>query len=249
MPLKRYMKAGQKVSLTVVPEASENPGHLDALTGYLHNLGRQTIDLTIPYRTVAGEGYPFKEGMKFELATDSMGVGIQLTGTFEKMLGASHIRIKHNNDIKMIRRRLFPRIDLNLEVGYTRSGGKLRSFREQWKKYVKMIEQTQDPEKLPKVPGKKANISVSGIGIQVAPPIEKADIGMFLINLKDKGKPICALAEVIWKGRRSEDGKFPTGFQFLNIMDSDKKRIESAVAKGNAYFRDDEEEENNESKN
>ncbi len=237
------MKAGQKVSLHVLTDKTDAPGHLDALTVHLQSLGRQTLDLKIPYRTPANESFPFKDGMQFEIMTNSMGVGIQLTGTFEKMLGTNMIRIKHNNDLQMIRRRLYPRIDLTLEIGYTRSGGKLRSFRDQWKKYVRMIENTEDPDKMPKVPEKKVNISASGIGMFVAPPIEQADIGMLLINLKDKGKPICALVEVIWKGKQSEDGKFSTGFQFLNIMDRDKKRIEEFVAKGNSYTKDDEDEE------
>lgn len=241
MPLKKYMKAGQTISLRVLTKASESPGHLDALTGHLSNLGRQTLDLAIPYRTTADERYPFKEGMKFEIMTNSMGVGIQLTGTLEKTIGTNQIRIRHNNDLQMIRRRLFPRLDATIEIGYTRSGGKLRSFRGQWKKYVQLIEKTEDPAKLPKVPRKKTNISATGIGMLVAPPIEQADIGMFLLNLGDKGKPICALAEVIWKKGREENGKFMAGFQFLNIMNKDKKRIEEFVAKGDSYIQDDEE--------
>lgn len=241
MPLKKYMKAGQKIALRVIPDSSEAPAHLDALTTYLFGLGRQTLDLTLPYRTAAEEHYPFKEGMQFEIMTNSMGVGIQLTGTLEKITGTNRIRIQHNNDLQMIKRRLAPRLDVNLEIGYTKSGGRLRSFREQWKKYVRMIEQTDDPSKLPKVPKKTANISASGIGLQVAPPIEKADIGMFLINLGDMGKPICALAEVIWKSSREEEGKFSVGFQFLNILTKDEKRIEAFVAKGDSYLQDDEE--------
>ena len=243
MPLKKYMKAGQKISLRVLTEGSKTPGYLDALTGYLHHLGRQTLDLTIPYRTTAEERYPFKEGMKFEIMTNSMGVGIQLTGTFEKTIGTNQIRLHYNNDLQMIRRRLFPRLDAHLGIGYTRSGGKLRSFRGQWKKYVQMIEQTDDPSKLPQVPSKKANISASGIGMLVAPPIEVADIGLLLIDFGDKEKPICALAEVIWKKDREKDGKFNIGFQFLNILDKDKKRIEEFVAKGDSYIQDDEDEE------
>jgi hypothetical protein len=241
MPLKKYMKAGQKISLRVLTEATDGPGHLDALTGHLHSLGRLTLDLTIPYRTTTGEGYPFKQGMKFEIMTNAMGIGILLTGQLEKMVGENRIRIKHNNDLQMIRRRLSPRLDVSLEVGYTKGGGKLRSFRNQWKKYVSMIDAAEDPKKLPKVPMKKVNISASGIGMMVAPPIEQADIGMFLIKLQGEEKPICALAEVIWKGKHPEEGKFSAGFQFLNIMDRDKKLIEAFVAKGDSYIKDDEE--------
>ena len=107
MPLKKYMKAGQKLSLRVLTEGAESAGHLDALTGYLHGLGRETLDLKIPYRTSSEERYPFKEGMKFEIMTNSMGVGIQLTGTFEKMIGTGQIRIRHNNDLQMIRQEGF----------------------------------------------------------------------------------------------------------------------------------------------
>lgn len=243
MPLQKYLKAGQKLSLRVLTDTEDAAGHLDALTGHLHALGRQTLDLTIPYQTSAEERYPFKVGMKFEIMANAMGVGIQLTGVLEKTVGNDKIRIKHNNDLQMIRRRLSPRIDTNLEVGFTRSGGKLRSFRGQWKKYVQLIEKTDDPSKLPKVPRRKTNISATGIGLFVAPPIEIADIGLFLINLEPKEKPICALAEVIWKKDREEEGRFMTGFQFLNIMDKDKKRIETFVAKGNSYVEDEEEEE------
>ena len=203
MPLKKYMKAGQKISLRVINEESDGPAHLDALTTYLHGLGRQYLDLTIPYRTSAEERYPFRDGMTFEILTSAMGVGIQLTGTLEKVSGPDRIRIQHNNDVQMIRRRLAPRLDVNLEIGYTKSGGKLRTFRDQWKKYVRMIEQTDDLSKLPKVPRKKANISASGIGLMVAPPIEKSDIGMFLINAKISRKQSNSCARVTSKRQKS----------------------------------------------
>jgi len=243
MPLAKYFKAGQKVTLRALPTAGQGVAFVDALTCYLLDAGRGYIDLRLPYRVAPGEEYPFNGEVTFEVLADAMGMGIRLTGTFEKKLATGRIRLKHNADLQMIRRRLSARCDVTLEVGLTKSQGKLLSFRRQWEKNARSLSQATDLSKIPRFSRFNINLSASGIGMMAKLPVEQADIYMFLINLDDKKPPICALGEVVWRSTREENGQCKTGFQFLNILESDQKRLTTFVASKNSYVPDQEEDE------
>jgi hypothetical protein len=243
MPLAKYFKAGQKVSLHALPNDAPGLPFIDSLTCYLLDAGRGYLDLRLPYRVAPGEEYPFTDGMPFELFSDAMGMGIRLTGTFEKKLAASRIRIKHNSDLTMVKRRLSPRCDVNIEVGCTRSQGKLLSFRRQWEKNARALSHATDLSKMPKFPRSNVNLSANGIGMMVKLPVEPADIFMLLINLDDEKPSICALGEVVWFSKREVEGQHKTGFQFLNILESDQQRLAAYVETKNSYVPETEEEE------
>jgi len=243
MPLAKYFKAGQKLTLHALPNDAPGPAFVDSLTCYLLDAGRGYLDVRLPYRVAPGEEYPFKDGMPFELFSDAMGMGIRLTGRFEKKLATNRIRIKHNGDLTMVKRRLSPRCDVSIEVGCTRSQGKMLSFRRQWEKNARALSQATDLSKMPKFPSCKINLSANGVGMMVKPPIDTADIFMLLINLGDQKPSICALGEVIWYSKREVEGQHKTGLQFLNILESDQKRLADFVVTKNSYVPETEEEE------
>ena len=59
-----------------------------------------------------------------------------------------------------------------LEVGLTKSQGKLLSFRRQWEKNSRALSQTTDMSKIPRFPRVNVNLSASGVGLMAKLPIE-----------------------------------------------------------------------------
>jgi hypothetical protein len=228
MPLKKYFKENQKISLMVL-NGSDEVKKVEALTCYLKMQGPNYIDLSIPYGASQEERYPFDPQTGYEILSDSMGVGVRLTGHFEKYLKGNVIRVRHNNDLQLIHRRVEDRRQIVLELGYTKGKGKLKSFRQQWEKNVKILENASDLSKLPKFPQVNVNISMTGVGFKIKTPIEIADLCLLFINLGDGKPPVCTMTEVVWREEEEEDGRCMTGFQFLNILESDRKRIKRFV--------------------
>ncbi len=228
MPLKKYFQEEQKILLRAL-DGAEQGKKVDALTGYLKNQGTGYLDLSIPYGASRDEGYPFDPAKKFEILSDAMGVGIRLTGHFEKHLQNDVVRIKHNSDLKLIHRRVEERRNAVLEVGYTKGKGKLRSFRQQWQKNIKILENIKDPSKLPKFPRVDVNISMTGVGFKIKTPVEVADLCLLFINLGDGLPPVCTMTEVVWRSEEESGGRCMAGFQFLNILETDMKRIRKFV--------------------
>ena len=228
MPLKKYFKEDQKISLRAL-DADGELKKIDALTCYLKVQGQGFIDLTIPYGSSQDESYPFDPATPFEILSDSMGVGIRLTGRFDKYLQNNLVRIRHNSDLQLIHRRVEDRRHVPLELGYTKGKGKLRSFRQQWEKNVKILENASDLTKLPKFPKVDVNISMTGVGFKIKTPIEVADLCLLFINLGDGKPPVCTMSEVVWREEEEADGRCMAGFQFLNILEADRKRIQRFV--------------------
>ncbi len=228
MSLKKYFKEEQKILLRVLT-GTEEEKKVDALTCYLQNQGAGFVDVSIPYGADRSESYPFDPDIKFEILSDSMGVGIRLTGHYEKHLRNDVVRIRHNSDLQLIHRRVEDRRSEVLELGYTKGKGKLRSFRQQWEKNVKILENVKDTSKLPKFPKVEVNISMTGVGFKIKTPIEIADLCLLFINLDDGLPPVCTMTEVVWRSDDESGGRCMTGFQFLNILEADMKRIRKFV--------------------
>ena len=142
-------------------DGASDQQQVDALTCYFKNQGSGYLDVSIPYGSNPDESYPFDPEKKFEILSDSMGIGIRLTGHFEKQLPNNIIRLRHNNDLQLIRRRIEERREELLELGYTKGKGKLKTFRQQWKKNVGILESLEDLSKLPKFPRVNVNISMT----------------------------------------------------------------------------------------
>ncbi len=227
MSLKKYFKEDQKILLRDLESAEEKK--VDAISCYLRDQGNGYIDLAIPYGTSEEENYPFDPEKKLEILSDSMGVGIRMSGRFEKFLRNDIVRISHNSDLQLVHRRVEDRRSVSLELGYTKGRGKLRSFRQQWEKNVDILQKTSDTSKLPKFPRVNVNISMTGVGFKIKTPINVADLCLLYINLDDGLPPVCTLTEVVWRSDDESGDRCMAGFQYLNILESDKKRISKFV--------------------
>jgi hypothetical protein len=225
MPYSRYFKKGQKIILRALDPGTQT-GRFESLTVYLEALNRDFLDFTLPYRNRKEEQYPFVPGMPFEILSDSMGLGVSITGRFRERVGDQLIRMEANHDLQVFKRRLFGRSDLKIGLRFTRGQGSLRSFREQWEKNIRILEKNGNLSQLPAFPRCRVNLSASGIRFSVKAPVEFAELFLLLLEIDGVAPPICALAEVVWTGEEENDDRVTAGMRFIAILESDRKRID-----------------------
>ncbi|WP_066728166.1 PilZ domain-containing protein [Desulfuromonas sp. DDH964] len=214
----------------LAPETSVE--RFEALTVFLKGQGPNYLDLTLPYQLQEGEGYPFTPGMAFEILSDAMGLGIRLTGNFQSARDVNQIRLSHNNDLQLIRRRTFRRRDTLIGLRYTKGRGALRTFREQWEKNTRILNSGGNLARLPDFPRCKVNLSAGGIRFAIKLPVAVADLCLLLLELPDGKPPVCALSEIAWLAEGGEENRCQAGMQFIQILESDRKRIEQFIAAG-----------------
>jgi len=223
----QYFKPGQKIHLrSLSSEAADD--RLEVFTAHLQECGAGYLDLNLPYRFQDGENITFSEGMPFEILSDSMGMGLRLTGRFRAQKGPGQIRLNLNNDLQIFKRRVSTRQEITIGLGYTKGQGALRTFRAQWEKNIQIIADGRNLDKLPAFPRISVNLSTTGIRFSIKLPVEIADLCMLLIKI-DETPPICALAEVVWLAGEENDGRIMVGMQFINILEADQKRIAQFV--------------------
>lgn len=223
MPLNKYFKTEQKLILK--PQPTDTGQNLVQLTTYLVDVRANNCDLRLPYGKSIDEQFPFEDGMSVELMGDALGMGIKVTGTFERYLDSNTIRIQLTPDLEMFQRRLHPRQDLTLGLRYTKGRGTLRSYRNQWQKNVELLERSVDLSKLGNFPRNQVNLSLTGIRFPVKPPVAESDLCLLLIELDADTPPVCTLAEVVWVGEQEGSNTLVAGMQFINIRKSDQQRI------------------------
>jgi len=226
MSYAKYFKPGQKILLRAIDPSSA--GRTDALTVYFKGEGAGYLDLVLPYRSKGEESYPFSPDSNYEILSDSLGMGVKLIGRFQQQLDSDTIRIEITRDIEVFQRRLFRRIDTTLNLRYTKGRGQIRTFRQQWEKNIQILQSNLDPSKLPPFQPSDVNLSESGIRFNIKSPVEVADLCMLFLQLDVATPPICILSEIVWLGE-IVDGRQTAGMQFLNILDSDKKKISAFI--------------------
>ena len=230
MRYSKYFKSEQKIFLRSLT-ADATSGRLDALTVYFHEEHGDYFDLLLPYQTREEENFPFSPEMPFEILSDAMGLGVRLTGNFVEQRRQDLIRLRMNNDLQIFQRRLASRLDVNIGLRYTKGQGTLRSFREQWEKNVRILQNTKDSNKIPPFPRTRVNLSNGGIRFQIKPPVRVADLCLLLLKLEENQAPLCALAEVVWLDEEEVQGRRFAGMQFLSILEADQKRIVDFIKK------------------
>lgn len=225
MRYSKHFKAGQKLLLR--PLAADE-GRFEALSAfYQDQVGENLAVFTLPYGTAQEERYPFVEKMPFEMYSDSLGLGIRVTGNFDTYLEGDAFRVTLNDDFQIFQRRLHGRKDARIGIKYTKGKGTLRSFRSQWEKNVALLDKSPDPAKIPPFPITPVNLSQGGARCDLREPVEISDLCLLLLRLSSEELPICALAEVVWIGGEAGEGRRTCGMQFLNILERDRKRIET----------------------
>lgn len=225
----KYFKTGQKVQLRILGEAT---GYLEILSVFFHEHGAGTIDLLLPYHSQEGEDYPFTADMPMEMTAYAMGMSLRMNVVFKGYTTNKEIiRVGIASELQIFQRRTQPRVDVVAGVRFSRGQGTLRTFREQWRKNVEVLQKTS-PASLPAFPENQINLSNGGIRLGIKPPLEKADLFLVLLQLSKGDIPVCALAEVVWIGKTAlADGRLPAGMQFIGIAETDRKRIDDYIKK------------------
>lgn len=225
----KYFRSGQKVTLRAL---GATPGHYEALTLYLQDYGSGFLNLALPYRTPPEEGYPFQPGMTFELMTDGLGLGLRLNVEFRECpIPGETVRVAVCGELQLFQRRIHRRVDATVGLRYTKGSGTLRSFRAQWNKNVEILRKS-DPAKLPPFPESRINLSMGGVRLALSTPVERATLCLLLLQLQKAELPICALGEVVWMADEELDGgRRVAGIQFLNILETDRKRIDAFLSR------------------
>jgi c-di-GMP-binding flagellar brake protein YcgR len=227
MQYSRFYKNGQQIILRALGVPVE-AGRMESLTTYLQDNSSDQFDLLLPYCSPQGESYPFTPQMPFELLSDSMGLGLRMTGAFKEQVGNDLIRLAVNGDYQVFQRRHYRRLDFIAGLRYTRGRGTLRSFREQWERNLQILSKGTEGVRLDRFPRAKVNLSAGGIRFSLKAPVEMADLCLLLLEV-DNLPPICALAEVIWIQERIVEGRQVAGLRFIHILEADQKRIDDYI--------------------
>ena len=226
MAYRKYFKSDQKLLVTL-PKA-EGQKHQEVLTMYFADGTAKVLNLKLPYRFKKGEEYQFTEDMPLSLSTESMGVGIKITATFVKYLNQDMLQVKPLGTLEVFKRRAYPRVNVKLGVKYVRGSGTLRSFQAQWAKNIKVLEKGVPPS-LADLPQQQLNVSAGGIRFSVKAPVQMADLFLVLLDVEDNLPPICTLAEAAWIGEVDGKNLHQVGMQFINVLESDQKRLDRFV--------------------
>ena len=227
MLYQRYFKNGQRLLLKTMNTGED--GRTDLLTVYMDGGGSEIFILTLPYGHDAAEQYPFSEGMLFELSSELLGLGIRVTGTFLERIDGKRIALKIQPDLQMFQRRATQRFDCRVGIRFTRGQGALKALRNTWEKNIKILHSPNAPLTMEGFNPCQVNISSGGIRFALRPPVAPAELCLMLIDLSDGMVPVCALAEIIWTQPSEDETIILSGMRFINILETDQKRIEKFI--------------------
>lgn len=231
IPYARFFKPGQKIFLRTLCANPALPKHFESLTTFLKDCSSGFFDLSLPYQIREGEELPFSADSEFELLSESMGLGLRLKGVFVRFLGRDLLRLQITGELQGFQNRFSPRLDLTVGLRYTRGLGTLRSFREQWEKNILILNRGANTSTLGNIPRSRINLSSGGIRFSLKPPVEAGSICLILLDVEIGKAPICTLAEVLWIGAVADERQ-PAGMRFINILETDQKRIEDIIRRG-----------------
>lgn len=226
MSYSKYLKSGQEILLINISE--ETPKQTESISSHLLRCTDDHIDLTLPYAIADIQDIPFAPGTRFCLLSTALGLGIQLTGHLQEIVGRSVIRIQPHGDMEVFGRRKFLRADMMVGLFCKRGPGSLRTYRAQWNAAQKSLAAGTafppgfSPARL------TANVSAGGIALSLSPPAGIADLCLVLLDILDGGQPIIALCEVMW-AEVAESGKQTAGLRFAQILKADQERINNKV--------------------
>lgn len=229
MSFGKYFIKGQKVFLKRL-FSDEQPPAVDTITGYAINSQPMQLDLALPYGSDAADSYPFEPGMKFEVMTDSRGMGLRLTASFVEKISAQDIRLEFAGDLKFISRRSYQRVDVNAWVGMKRSAGNLLEMSRLWREHMEQIKSGVSAAEFVEFEKYLINLAGGGMRLALKPPVNMAELVLLYVSIGDKKGIICGLAEVIWVAEEEQsNGLQLAGLRFLRILEEDQARLDAVV--------------------
>jgi hypothetical protein len=224
MTYQRYFKSGQKLLLRVLDHADEH--RTEFLSAVIDSVENDLFIITLLYGENAADQYPFTQASTFQLSSEALGLGIQVTGHFEKKISGTQISLKIEQDLQVFQRRQKSRIDCKIGIRFTRGKGTLKALRNTWEKNIQVLHSPDAPLIFEGFKPCQVNISSSGICFNLRPPASQGELCLILINLEDGKAPICTLAEIIWTRLENDDSIIVAGMRFINILEEDQKRID-----------------------
>ena len=228
MSFGKYFKKGQKVFLKRL-FSEEEPPAVDTITGYAINSEPMQLDLALPYGSDAADSYPFEPGMKFEIMTDSRGMGLRLTTSFIEKISTQDIRLALEGDLEFISRRSYLRVDVNAWVGLKRNAGNLAEMTQVWRDHMQQIKSGVSAAEFTEFDKFLVNLAGGGMRLPMRPPVNEAELILVYLSIGDKKGIICGLAEVLWVGEEQSNGLIPAGLRFLRILEEDQARLDAVV--------------------
>ncbi|NOY12380.1 MAG: PilZ domain-containing protein [Deltaproteobacteria bacterium] len=230
MIYQRYLKTGKSVLLKSLEQ--NNDGRTELLSATIDGGDEDTLIISLPYSEDAVEQYPFAAGMAFEISSEAMGLGIRVTGQFEKKIDGKRLALKLNSDLQMFQRRNRPRLDCKIGIRFTRGQGTLKALRNTWEKNIQLLHGPEAPLIFEGFNPCQVNLSSGGIRFNLRPPASRAELCLILINLDDGKVPICALAEIVWVRPENNETIIVAGMRFINILEQDQQRIDDYIKHG-----------------
>jgi c-di-GMP-binding flagellar brake protein YcgR len=228
MSFGKYFKKGQKVFLKRL-FSDEEPPAVDTITGYAMNSQPMQLDLALPYGSDAVDSYPFEPGMKFEVMTDSRGMGLCLTAAFVEKLSRQDIRLEFDGKLEFISRRSYQRVDVNAWVGMKRNESNLAEMTGLWREHMQQIKSGVSAAEFTEFDKYLVNLAGGGMRLPLQPPVNMAELILIYLSIGDKKGIICGLAEVIWVGEEQNNGQQLAGLRFLKILEEDQVRLDAVV--------------------
>ncbi|MBE9486966.1 MAG: PilZ domain-containing protein [Desulfuromonadales bacterium] len=228
MIYQRYFKTGQQVLLTALDQRIDVVC-TELLTASIAGGNSESFFLTLPYSENATDQFPFTAGMKFEISSEALGLGVRLTGQFDKKIDGKIISLKVNPDLQMFQRRGKPRIDCEIGLRFTRGRGIMKTLRATWEKNIRLLHSPDAPLIFEGFKPCKINLSSAGIRLNLRAPASPTELCLILLNLEDGKAPICALAEIAWTRPEQEETVIVSGMRFINILAEDQARIDNFI--------------------
>ena len=229
MNYQRYFKAGQQLLLKALHDAEQN-GRTELMSVFIVSLEEDYLLLSLPYGKGAVDQYPFKEGLLFEVTTESIGVGIRTTGHFRQKLTEDQFTLQLSSDLQIFQRRITQRFDCKLGIRFSRAGNTLQAMREVWERNIEVLHSSEAPLIFKGFKSSQINLSAGGIRFSIKPPCNQGELGLVLVNLEDGNPPVCAVAEVVWIFMKDKSA-VSAGMRFINILSEDQQRIENYITK------------------
>lgn len=227
MIYQRYFKTGQKLLLTSL--ASNKNGRTELLTAFIDGGDSNRFIISLPYSEDAADQFPFTPEMPFEISSEAMGMGIRVTGQFEKKVGGNRVALRINDDLQMFQRRNSLRSDCKIGIRFTRGQGALKALRNTWEKNIALLHSPDAPLIFEGFKDCHVNLGPGGIRFNLRPPANPAELCLLLLNLDDGKVPICTLAEIVWTRPENDETVIVSGMRFINILEEDQKRITSFI--------------------
>ncbi len=220
----KYFKEGQKVLLRRI-DPSPSVGQLDSLSGELVDCSEEAFDVRLPYCADEEEGYPFFQGMPFEVLSDCFGLGLRFTGLVDGLFESGRVRLRPQGDLEFFFRRKHLRATVSLWLGYRRSTQSLRTLRRTWSQHTKVLQSGHNLSEMPPVSQQSLCLGGGGLQLNLPAPVIVPELCLVYLALSDKGPLVCTLCETVWVTPPDNHGTQNAGLQFQNILDPDQERI------------------------